>query len=100
MLLSKLTPNLYESTTDRKYGFRRNRGAINHTLCFHEMLDKNAIRQYLSYLQTSVRREDLGNTLTASMELVRLMKTCLKEACSKVRTGEHLSRTYSIRNGP
>jgi hypothetical protein len=33
------------------------------------------------------------------MELVRLIKMCMNEACSRVRVGKHLSVMFPIRNG-
>jgi hypothetical protein len=33
------------------------------------------------------------------MKLVRLIKMCLKETCSEVRIGNHLSDTFLIQNG-
>jgi hypothetical protein len=33
------------------------------------------------------------------MKLVRLIKMCLNETYSKVRTGEHLSDSFPIQNG-
>jgi hypothetical protein len=48
----------------------------------------------------SVRREVLYNILIefgVPMRLVRLIKMCLNEACSKVRTGKHLCDTFHIK---
>jgi hypothetical protein len=33
------------------------------------------------------------------MKLVRLIKMCLNETCSKVRIGKHLSEGFPIQNG-
>jgi hypothetical protein len=33
------------------------------------------------------------------MKLVRLIKICLNETCSKVRIGKHLSDSFPIENG-
>jgi hypothetical protein len=33
------------------------------------------------------------------LKLVRLVKMCLNEACSRVRVGKHLSDTFRIKNG-
>jgi hypothetical protein len=33
------------------------------------------------------------------MKLVRLIKMCLNETCSKVRIGKHLSESFPIQNG-
>jgi hypothetical protein len=32
-------------------------------------------------------------------KLVRLIKMCLNETCSKIRTGKHLSGAFPIQNG-
>jgi hypothetical protein len=50
----------------------------------------------------SVRREVLYNILTESgipKKLMRLIKMCLNEICSKVRVGKHLSYVFPIGNG-
>ena len=50
----------------------------------------------------SVRREGWYNILIESgipMKLVRLIKMCLNESCSRVRVGKHLSDMFPIRNG-
>jgi hypothetical protein len=33
------------------------------------------------------------------MKLVRLIKMCLNETCSKVRIGKHLSDSFPVQNG-
>ena len=50
----------------------------------------------------SVRREVLYNILIESgipKKLVRLIKMCLTETCSRVRVGKNLSGMFPIRNG-
>jgi hypothetical protein len=50
----------------------------------------------------SVRREVLYNIpieFEVPMKLVRLIKMCLNETCSKVRVGKHLSDKIPIQNG-
>ena len=50
----------------------------------------------------SVRREVLYNTLIEfefPKKLVRLIKMCLTETCSRVRVGKNLSDMFPIRNG-
>jgi hypothetical protein len=49
----------------------------------------------------SVRREVLYNTLIEfgiAVKLVRLIKMCLSETCSRDRVGKHLSDTFPIIN--
>jgi len=49
----------------------------------------------------SVRREFLYNILIEfgiPMELVRLIKMCLNETCSRVHVGKHVSDMFPIRN--
>jgi len=50
----------------------------------------------------SVRREVLYNILiefSIPLKLVRLIKMCLNETCSRVQEGKHLSDVFPIRNG-
>jgi hypothetical protein len=48
----------------------------------------------------SVRREVLYNIVIEfgiAMKLVRLVKMCLNETCSRVRVGKHLSDIFMLR---
>jgi len=50
----------------------------------------------------SVMKEVLYNILSEfgiPKKLVRLIKMCLKETCSRVRVGKHLSDMFAINNG-
>jgi len=50
----------------------------------------------------SVRREVLHNVLIEfgiPMKLLRLIKMCLTETCSRVRVGKNLSDMFPVRNG-
>jgi hypothetical protein len=50
----------------------------------------------------SVGREVLCNFLIEfgiPMKLVRLIKMCLSETCSRVRVGKHMSDTFPVKNG-
>jgi hypothetical protein len=50
----------------------------------------------------SLRREDLYNIvieLDIPLKLVRLIKMCVNETCSRVWVGKHLSDRFPIKNG-
>ena len=50
----------------------------------------------------SIRREIFYSIFIVfgiPMKLVRLIKMCLNETCSRIRVGKHLSDTFPIRNG-
>jgi len=50
----------------------------------------------------SVKREVLNNILiefVISTKLVRLIKMCLNETCSRIQVGKHLSDMFPVRNG-
>jgi hypothetical protein len=62
----------------------------------------NTMKQCISSLYTSVRREVLYNILIEfgiPMKLVRLIKMCLNETYSTVRVGKSLSDVFPIRCG-
>jgi hypothetical protein len=73
--------------------------------CIRQMLEKKweyneTVHQlFIDFkkVNDSVRREVLYNTLIefgVPMKLVRLIKMCLIEICSKVRIGKHLSESF------
>jgi hypothetical protein len=106
ILLSRLTRYAEEIIGD--IGFRRNRSTTDHIFCIRQILEKklkyNEVMQQLfvdfkkSY--DSIRREVLYNILTEfgiPLKLVRLIKMCLNETCSRVRVGKHLSDRFPNR---
>ena len=42
---------------------------------------------------------DIFTEFCITMKLVRLIKQCLNETCSRVRVGKHLSDMFPIKNG-
>ena len=60
------------------------------------------MKQCSGYLCDSVRREVLYNILIdfgIPIKLVRIIKMCMNEACSRVWVGKHLSDMFPIKNG-
>jgi len=63
------------------------------------------VRQLFIYFKNaydSARREVSHNTLVEFgilVKLVRLIKMCLNETCSKVRVGKHSPEMFPVRNG-
>ena len=116
-MLSKLTSYPEENIGNRQCGFRRrNRPTTDHVFytdhifCILQILEKNweyneAVHQlFIDFKKAydSVRREVLYNILVGfgiPMKLVRLIKMCLNETCSRVRIGKNLSDMLPIRNG-
>jgi hypothetical protein len=108
--LARLSPCAEEIIGDHQCGFRCNRSTTNHIFSICQILEKKweyneAVHQlYIDFKKAydSVRREVLCNILIEfgiPMKLVRLIKMCLSESCSRVRVGEHLSDTLPIKNG-
>ena len=88
ILLSRLTPYAEGIIGDHQCGFRRIRSTTDHR-DFKKAYD-------------SVRRVVLCNILIEfciPMQLVRLIKVCLNETCSRVWVGKNLSDMFPIRNG-
>ena len=84
--------------------------ATDHIFCIRQILQKKwkyheAVNQiFIDFKKAydSVRREVLRNIYIAfgiPMKLVRLIKICLTETCSRVRVGKNLSDMFPIRNG-
>ena len=64
--------------------------------------DRFLILPLIVCIYDSVRREVLYNILIEfgiPRKLVRLIKMCLTEMCSRVRVGKNLSDRFPIRNG-
>jgi len=109
ILLSRLIPNAKEIIGDRQCGFRRNRSTTDHIFCIPQILEtkweyNKAVHQFFMDFKVydSVRREVLYNILIEfgiPMKLVRLIRMCLTERCSRVRVGKHLSDRFPFRNG-
>ena len=108
-LLSRLTPYAEEITGDLQCGYRRNRSTTDHIFCIHQILEKKwghkgALHQlYIDFKKAydSVRREVLYYILIKfgiPMKMVRLIKMCLTETCSRVLVGKNLSAMFPIRN--
>ena len=110
MLLSRSIPYAEEVIGDHKCGFRRNRSTTDHIFCIRQMLEKKweyneAVHQlFIDFKKAydSVRREVLYNILIEfgiPKKLVRIVKMCLTEMCSRVRVGKNLFDRFTIRNG-
>ena len=110
ILFSRLTPYAEEVIGDHQSGFRRNRSTANHIFCTRQILQKKweyneAVHQLFIELKKaydSVRREVLYNILIeygVPKKLVRLVKMCLTEMCSRVRVGKNVSDMFPITNG-
>jgi len=105
-----LTPYAEEIIGDHQHGFQRNRSTTDHIFCIHQILEKKweyneAVCQlFIDFKKAygSVRREVIYNILIEfgiAMKLVRLVKMCLNETCSRVRIGKNLSDMFPLRNG-
>jgi len=110
ILLSRLTPYAEEIIGDHQCGFRRNGSTTDHILCIRQILEKKweysvAVHHlFIDFKKAydSVRREVVHNVLIEfgiPMKLLRLIKICLTETCSRVRVGKNLSDMFPVRNG-
>jgi hypothetical protein len=82
-----------------------------HPIGIHQMLERNGytMGQYISHLYIDfkqdcdlVKTEVLYNILIEfgiTMELVRLIKMCLKKTCNKVCMGKKLYDTFPVQDG-
>jgi hypothetical protein len=107
ILLSRLSPCADEIIGDYQW-FRRNRSTNDKIFCICQILEekweyKGAIHKlFVDFMRAydSMRREVLYYTFIefgVPMKLVRLIKMCLNETCSKVRIGKHLSDSFRIK---
>ena len=110
ILLSRLSPYMQRKLLRI---INVNSEAIDQLLIIYSVFVKylrkngNTMRQCISSLQTSRKLMiQLGGrpctTFSLSLEpkkLVRLIKMCLTETCSRVRVGKNLSEMFPIRNG-
>ena len=90
-------------------GFRRNISATDRTFCIRQILERKeeyneAVHQlFIDFKKAydTVRRKVLYNILMEfgiPMKLVRLIKMCLTETCSRALVGKNLSYMFPTRN--
>jgi hypothetical protein len=110
ILLPRLPPYVNEVIGGHQCGSRRNRSTADQIFCIRQILEKKweyngTVHQlFIDFKKAydSVKREVLYNILFQSdipKKLVRLIKMCLNETCSKVRVGKLLSDKFPIQNG-
>jgi len=109
-LCTRLTPYAEEIIGDHQCGFRHNRSTTDHIFFIRQILGKKceyneAVHHlFIDFKKAydSFRREVLYNILIEfgiPMKLVRLIKMCLSETCSRVQVGKNLSDMFPFRNG-
>jgi hypothetical protein len=95
---------------DHQCGFCRNRSTTDQIFYIWQILEKKweyngtVHRLFIDFKKAcdSVTRENLYNILLefgVPKKLVRLIKICLNETCSKVHIGKLLSDKFPIQNG-
>jgi sorting nexin-29 len=110
ILLARLTSYINEVIGDHQCGFCHNRFTTNQIFYIQQILEKKweyngKVHQLFIDFKTaydSVKREVLYNNLLEFIipkKLVRLIKMCLNEACSKVYIVKLLSDKFHIQNG-
>jgi hypothetical protein len=110
ILLTRLTPYAGEITGDHQCGFWRNRSTTDQILYIWQVLEKKweyngTVHQlFIDFKKAydSVRREVLYNILIEfriPRKLDGLIKMCLNETYSAVRTGKYQSDKFPIQNG-
>jgi hypothetical protein len=109
ILLARLTSYVNEVTGDHQCGFHRNRSTTDQIFYIQQILEKkweyNGMVQqiFIDFKKAydSVKREVLYNILlefSVPKKLVRLIKMCLNETCSKVCVGKLLPDTFPTQN--
>jgi len=109
IFLSRLTPYADRIIGYHYCEFCLNRSTTDEIFCIHETLKKKEYTGTRHQLtidfendHDSVGREILYSMLTEfgiPMKLIRLIKMCLNETCSKVYIGKNLLDTFPIWNG-
>jgi sorting nexin-29 len=110
ILLARLTPYVNEVTGDHQCGFHCNRSTTDQIFYIWQILEKKwkyngTVHQlFIDFKKAydSVKREVLYNILLEfgiPKKLVRLIKMCLNEACSKVCVGKLFPDKFPIQNG-
>jgi len=103
------TSCLLREVIERKIEWK-NRSTADHIFCIRQIREKKwehdeAVHQlFIDFKKAydSVSREALYNILIEfgiPKKLVRLIKMCLTETCSRVRVAKNLSEMFPIRNG-
>ena len=100
ILLSRLIPYAEEIIWGHPCGFRCGRSTTDHILCIRHILEKREYNEAVHQLfidfkeaYDSVRREVLCNILLEfgiPMKLVRLIKMCMNDTCSRALVRKHL----------
>jgi sorting nexin-29 len=110
ILLCRLIPYADEIIGGHQCGFRRNRSTTDQIFYIRHILEKKweyngTVHQlFIDFKKAydSVSRKALQNILIEfgiSRKLVGLIKMCLNETYSRVRTGKNLSDKFTIENG-
>jgi hypothetical protein len=98
ILLARLTPYVSDVLGDHRCGFRRNRSTTDQIFYIRQILEKKweynwTVNQlFIDFKKAydSIKREVLYNILVEfdiPKKLVKLIKMCLNETCSRVRIG-------------
>jgi hypothetical protein len=106
----QIIPYADEIVGDHQCGFRRNRSTTDQIFYIRQILEKKweyngTVHQlFIDFKKAydSVRREALYNILIEfeiPRKLVGLMKRCLNETYSRIRTDKHLFDKFTIQNG-
>jgi hypothetical protein len=105
--VARLTPYINEMIEDHQCGFRRNGFIMDEIFYIRQILEEKweyneTVHQLFIELKkayASVKREDIYNILLEygiPKKLVRLIKMCLNETCSKVCIRNILSDKFPI----